>query len=140
VPKTQRPAARYVKPQKRLLPLLPGYEPRRPLVLQVGRRIHELRTDGSGGRATQGAVAKKARISVSFLSMIERGERSPSIETLGDIADALGVSLSELFHDGSSPPELNPALRRIGDFVQRKQLNRGEVDRLLSVADAIFSD
>jgi transcriptional regulator with XRE-family HTH domain len=145
VPKKLRSAARPTKPLKRRPTpsrpptLLAGFE-RRPLVEQVGRRIRSLRTKQRGGRSTQGEIAGKARISVSFLSMIERGERSPSVETLGEIADALGVSLSELFHDGSSPPEMSPALRRLGDFVHAKQLNRGEVDRLLSVADAIFSD
>jgi transcriptional regulator with XRE-family HTH domain len=145
VPKKQNPAARRTKsskqrPASRPLPSLPGYESRRPLVEQVGRRIRSLRVKQRGGRSTQGEVARKARISVSFLSMIERGERSPSVETLGEIADALGVTLSELFHDDASPPEMTPALRRLGEFVHQRKLNRGEMDRLLSVADAIFSD
>jgi transcriptional regulator with XRE-family HTH domain len=46
---------------------------------------------------TQEDLAEKADISVSFLSMIERGERAPHIETLASIAGALEVELAELF-------------------------------------------
>lgn len=142
MPKKKKPAARRTTPQKRQSqPLVAtAAAPRRPLVEEVGRRIRALRVKRRGGRSTQGQVAGKANISISFLSMIERGERSPSVETLGDIAEALGVSLAEFFHEGSRTPVLSPALRRIGDFVHERQLSRGEVDRLLSVADAIFSD
>jgi transcriptional regulator with XRE-family HTH domain len=150
VPKKTKPVARRTKSPKRptsrrstsashSFAQQPGHD-RRPLVEEVGRRIRALRVKRRGGRSTQGDVAGKARISISFLSMIERGERSPSVETLGDIAEALGVSLAEFFHEESSPPVLSPALRRIGEFVHERQLSRGEVDRLLSVADAIFSD
>ena len=41
---------------------------------------------------SQQAVAKKARVSVSYVSMLERGERTPPLETLEVLAKALGVS------------------------------------------------
>jgi len=60
---------------------------------QIGRRIQELRT----ARAfTQEELAERAGISVSFVSMIERAERIPHVVTLGALAEALGVSLSDL--------------------------------------------
>ncbi len=37
-------------------------------------------------------VAKKARVSVSYVSMLERGQRTPPLITLEAIAKALGVS------------------------------------------------
>jgi transcriptional regulator with XRE-family HTH domain len=46
---------------------------------------------------TQEDLAERADISVSFLSMIERGERAPHIETLAQVAAALGVEIAELF-------------------------------------------
>jgi transcriptional regulator with XRE-family HTH domain len=46
---------------------------------------------------TQEVLAERADISVSFLSMIERGERAPHIETLAHIAGALEVNLADLF-------------------------------------------
>ncbi len=41
---------------------------------------------------SQQVVAKKARVSVSYISMLERGERTPPLETLETLAKALGVS------------------------------------------------
>lgn len=43
-------------------------------------------------KLSQQAVAKKARVSVSYVSMLERGERTPPLETLEVLAKALGVS------------------------------------------------
>ena len=40
---------------------------------------------------TQTALAKRAKISVSYVSMLERGARVPPLETLEAIAKALGV-------------------------------------------------
>ncbi len=46
---------------------------------------------------SQGVIAKKARISTSMLSQIERGTTSPSIETLAMLCKALKVDMSQLF-------------------------------------------
>ncbi len=40
---------------------------------------------------TQSALAEKAKISVSYVSMLERGTRVPPLETLESIAKALRV-------------------------------------------------
>ena len=42
-------------------------------------------------RLTRGALAKKAKISVSHVSMLERGMRVPPLDTLEIIAKALGL-------------------------------------------------
>jgi ribosome-binding protein aMBF1 (putative translation factor) len=67
------------------------------VVRQLGIRIRELRTTRSKGRMTQEDLAEKADISVSFLSMIERGERAAHVLTLQRLADGLGVEMAELF-------------------------------------------
>jgi len=63
-----------------------------------------LRTVRAHRKLSQQAVAKKARVSVSYVSMLERGERTPPLETLEVLAKALGVSplylLQELAVDG----------------------------------------
>ena len=46
---------------------------------------------------TQQQLAEKADISISFLGNIERGLKSPTIETVQKIATALGMSMAELF-------------------------------------------
>ena len=43
-------------------------------------------------KLSQQALAKKARISVSYVSMLERGIRVPPLDTLEVLAKALGVA------------------------------------------------
>ena len=61
---------------------------------RFGNRIRFLR---SAHHLTQEKLAELAGISVDFLSLIERGKNSPSFENLADLADALGVSVAQLF-------------------------------------------
>ncbi len=112
---------------------------KRTLAFQVGDRIKQLRLHSRGGKLTQETLAEKADISVSFLSMIERGERSAHLDTLSSLADALGVPLEDLFRDRTRQAErIDPALRPLVDFAERHRLGRRDVDRLLVVAKALF--
>jgi transcriptional regulator with XRE-family HTH domain len=112
---------------------------KRTVASQVGERIKSLRLQARGGKLTQERLAERADISVSFLSMIERGERSAHVDTLASIAGALDVPLDELFRDKNRAPELTDAtLRPLAEFVQRHRLSRREVERLLTVAQALF--
>ena len=43
-------------------------------------------------KLSQQALAKKARVSVSYVSMLERGKRVPPLDTLEVLAKALGVA------------------------------------------------
>jgi transcriptional regulator with XRE-family HTH domain len=61
---------------------------------QFGNRVRGLR--GQLG-LTQEQLAERASISVDFLSLIERGKNSPSFENLDGLADALGVTVAQLF-------------------------------------------
>ena len=106
---------------------------------RIGQRIRELRTQRPE-RWTQEELAERAQISVSFLSMIERGERVAHVETLAALASALGVSLGELFAGRSSPP---PRRRTccvpLSDFARARGLTARDVDRLLGVARVMFN-
>ena len=82
-------------------------------------------------------MARTAGISVSFLSMIERGERSASLESLQQIAAALGCSLSDLFARDRGAPEVH---RLLTASRRRRPLTPKQVDRLLAVAKAMFED
>ncbi|MHB8872346.1 MAG: helix-turn-helix domain-containing protein [Myxococcaceae bacterium] len=106
---------------------------------RLGHRIRELRTQRPE-RWTQEDLAERARISVSFLSMIERGERVAHVETLEDLAGALGVSLAELFA-GTEPNSADPdeVLRPLRDFARARQLTAKDVEKLLGVARAMFN-
>ena len=43
-------------------------------------------------KLSQKALADKVGISVSYVSMLERGQRSPPLETIEKMAKALGVT------------------------------------------------
>lgn len=64
------------------------------LSTELGQRIRALRLAKG---LTQESLAEAADISVSYLSMIERGERMPHLLTLDAIAAALGDRLGEFF-------------------------------------------
>ena len=45
---------------------------------------------------TQAALASKSKLSANFISLIERGEKNPSLRTLAVIARSLNVSTGSL--------------------------------------------
>ena len=59
----------------------------------LGDAIRELRSKQG---TTQENLASEAGITPNMLSLIERGEGNPSWVTMGGIAAALGISVSEL--------------------------------------------
>ncbi|MHB1469006.1 MAG: helix-turn-helix domain-containing protein [Solirubrobacteraceae bacterium] len=50
---------------------------------------------------TLSALAERAGVAKSTVSLIERGEGNPSIDTVWALANALGVPFASLFHDES---------------------------------------
>lgn len=106
---------------------------------RIGQRIRELRTQRPE-RWTQEELAERAQISVSFLSMIERGERVAHLETLAALSQSLGVSLAELFAGTElEDPENADLLRPLSDFARARRLTRRDVEKLLGVARAMFT-
>ena len=47
-------------------------------------------------KLSQETLAKKAGLSVSYISMLERGQRTPPLDTLESLAKALGVTPASL--------------------------------------------
>ena len=80
------------------------------IVKQFGEQIRALR-EAKG--LSQEELAFRAHVHRTYLGGIERGERNPSLKNITAIADALGVTLSELFlferrMPRSKKPNLNP--------------------------------
>lgn len=65
---------------------------------EMGKKIKELRKDRG---LTLQVLGKKASITATYISAIERGDRRPSMNTLELIAGALGTSVSYLI--GEAP-------------------------------------
>jgi len=53
------------------------------------RNLHAIRIQK---HLTQQMLARSACVSVSYISMLERGQRSPALETIELLAKALGVA------------------------------------------------
>ena len=109
------------------------------VVKEVGRRIRQLRVSRTGPRMTQEDLSERARISVSFLSMIERGERSPHLETLAKIAEALEVRLADLFHASDDNDRLEPMFRPLIDACRKYNLGKRDVDRIVGVVRTMYA-
>jgi len=84
------------------------------LYQRVGERV---RTYRKLAKLTQERLAEKADLSVHYLSRIETGGATPTLESLERIATALKVPIGELFRPKEEQQE-------------RKEL-LGEIDRLL---------
>jgi len=62
---------------------------------------------------TLSALAEQAGVAKSTVSLIERGQGNPSIDTVWALASALGVPFTSLFHD--EPPADDVAVVREDD-------------------------
>ena len=72
-------------------------------LMNIGQAIQLAR---SKRQMTQAMLAKRAGISVSYLSMLERGRRDPPLSTLKQIAAALAMPLEILFFLGAEDGQL----------------------------------
>lgn len=81
-------------------------------IRRVGGQIRKLR---GARRLTLQDVADRTGVSVSMLSMLERGVAGASIGTLVAVASALGVHMTDLFEHDEAPPS---PLRRYADQVR----------------------
>ena len=77
-------------------------------VRQIGSVVREARKQRN---LTLNELAELTGVSVSMLSMLERGIASPSIGTLVSVTSALGLHMSELF-ESSAAAEADPVRRR----------------------------
>jgi transcriptional regulator with XRE-family HTH domain len=69
-------------------------------IVVLGQNIRRLR-EARGWNQVE--LGHHADLSVSLISRIERGLRSPSVATLAKISDALEVDIVDLFEPGEEP-------------------------------------
>jgi transcriptional regulator with XRE-family HTH domain len=62
--------------------------------LEIGEKIKALRL---ASELTQSELAARARLTKGFISQVERDQTSISLDSLLDILEALGVSITEFF-------------------------------------------
>lgn len=64
------------------------------VLILFGNKIRELRMNQ---KLSQSTLAEKSGLHPNYIGMVERGERNPSLININKLAQALNVSLSELF-------------------------------------------
>jgi transcriptional regulator with XRE-family HTH domain len=96
---------------------------------RIAGRVRALRTDLG---MTLDALASKCDVSRSMISLVERGESSPTAVVLEKIATGLRVPLATLFEDSSAP--VSP-LSRSEDRTPWRDPQSGYVRRNISPAN-----
>ena len=66
------------------------------ILKRFGDRVRELRKHGG---YSQEGFADECGLDRTYMGGIERGERNVALRNIGKIADALGISISELMRD-----------------------------------------
>jgi transcriptional regulator with XRE-family HTH domain len=75
---------------------------------RIARRVRELR-DAQG--FSLDALAERSGVSRSNISLIERGQSSPTAVVLDKLATGLGVTVASLFESSRAAAELSPVAR-----------------------------
>jgi len=107
---------------------------------RIASRVRALRTALG---MTLDALAAKCDVSRSMISLVERGESSPTAVVLEKIATGLRVPLATLFEDSSAPA--SPVSRRQRranhhDLVTTSHLARNEPGRIAKIRTAKWED
>jgi transcriptional regulator with XRE-family HTH domain len=101
----------------------------RDINARIASRVRALRTDLG---LSLDALGTKCDVSRSMISLVERGESSPTAVVLEKIAAGLGVPLAALFDDSSAP--VDPVSRR-EDRTPWRDPQSGYVRRNISPAN-----
>ena len=99
-------------------------------VPDVGKQIRKLRI--SRGLSLR-ALADRGGMSANAISLIERGENSPTVSTLHQLTTALDVSIADLFNEESSLSAVfvkkDRGVRYVNDGVELENLGSGLPDQ-----------
>ncbi len=110
----------------------------------IGRRIRQLRTERE---LTQRELAERAGVSVDLVSKLEqRVKQTPSLQSLGKIAAALGVEVAALLSHPDA--DLTPAEDTeqpvdavdVARLVERSDIGPGTLDTVETIVDRLCRD
>jgi len=105
--------------------------------MNVAERIKEIRT---AKKLSQKEVTAAINMGAAQYSRIENGKTDPSISTLEKIAQALGISLSELFAEDDAFNEVNSTDKTVMEKVKLiESLDQEEQHTLFNMLDAFVS-
>ena len=93
------------------------------ITIALGKKIRSLRLSRGW---TQEQLAEYADLHVSYIVLLEKGANRATIETLEKLAQAFGISISELAHslDETNDAPMTKQMRDLmEDFVQKIDAN-----------------
>lgn len=96
--------------------------------IRIAHRIRELRLARG---YTLDVLAARCQVSRSAISLIERGEASPTAVVLEKLANGLGVPLTKIFTNETTSPSPQPFIRR-NEQVEWQDPETGYVRRTVS--------
>jgi transcriptional regulator with XRE-family HTH domain len=99
-------------------PQLVEKSPRRKTIENIGQRIRQLR---KSCEMTQRQLRTRARVSISWLSRIESGKKTPGLGTLEKLSEVLGVGLNRFFAPETNGETLvkDPFIRELRPFLRQ---------------------
>lgn len=98
----------------------------------IGVRIRKKRLSRS---MTQEELAERTNLTVAYIGMIEREERTPSLETFIQIANELNATADELLCEALQ----KGYLLRLQKYEEKfSSLNRKELKKVYAVMDALL--
>lgn len=100
--------------------------------MEIGRKLRRLREDK---KMTIYRLTQITGISGQHIKGIEEGTRQATTETLGRLTSALGISLAELFNDGTDCTYLSERERRLVENFRR--LSEEKAEALLNMSDVL---
>lgn len=98
------------------------------LYQQIGQRIKTVR---KLARLTQERLAEKADLSVHYLSRIETGRATPTLDSLERIAVALHVPIGELFRPPEAQQERQALLQQLTTYLKARSVEELQMLRNL---------
>ena len=97
-------------------------------MINLGARLRDIRQT-NGLKLIN--IAEVTGLSAPYISEIERGIKSPSIETLSAICAALNISLSDFF--ATEAPTIDPSLSRLLQAAEKlTEVERQKLTELLT--------
>jgi transcriptional regulator with XRE-family HTH domain len=81
------------------------------LPMDIGKRLLELRT---AKNLSQGDIERSTGLLRSYISRVENGHTTPSLETLERLAKVLNIEVYQIFFEGEGKPKPVPVGAREG--------------------------
>lgn len=103
---------------------------------RIATRVRDLRLERGW---SQPELARRSTLSNAMVSMVERGERTPSLEALSALANALDVDPAILLTVDESA-SMKADARRLAEELSELKLPRADIEAIRRIARALAGD